>query len=429
MKILIIDDSNLMLNLANEILSDNLQDVMIETFQNPINALNRIKSTKVDLVITDLIMKELSGIDILRMIKSSKKLKYIKVLVVTSITDYDILTECYELGASDYILKPFNKSELVSRVKNVLKEINMQNKLEKQLENINFQHKKLSEANEKLKITQSTLIQGEQLAGIGQLAAGIAHEINNPLGFSISNLDTLSEYIKFILELMNKYEKLNIESDDINKFKIENDYDFLKDDFSELIDDTKSGLSRVKEIVKSLRSFSRVDDSDEFLDFNVNEGVKESLVITKNEYKYTSDIETKFGEISVIDAHGGEINQVLLNLIINSVHAIKEKNEREKEKGNKINRGKIIIETYEESDFVIIKLSDNGCGMEEKSLSKIFNPFYTTKPIGSGTGLGLSITYDIIVNKHKGKIEVESTLDVGTIFTLYLPISQIRVEE
>lgn len=406
MKILIIDDSKLMLSLANEILYENLQDAKIETFQNPIKALYRIKTTKVDLVITDLIMEELSGVEIVRMIKSSNKLKHIKVLVVTSITDYDVLAECYELGASDYILKPFNKSELVSRVKNVLKEINMQNKLENQLKNINFQHKKLSEANEKLKITQSNLIQGEQLAGIGQLAAGIAHEINNPLGFSISNLSTLSEYVKFILELMDKYEKLNIESEDINNFKVENDYNFLKDDFIELIDDTNSGLLRVKEIVKSLKSFSRVDDSDEFSNFNINEGIKESLVISKNEYKYISDIETKFGEIPAIDVHGGEINQVFLNLIINSVHAIKKKNEKEKEKGYENNRGKIIIETDEYNDFIIIKLSDNGCGIKKEFLKKIFIPFYTTKPIGKGTGLGLSITYDIIVNKHNGRIEL-----------------------
>lgn len=280
-----------------------------------------------------------------------------------------------------------------------------------------------------MKITQSALIQKEQLAGIGQLAAGVAHEMNNPLGFIISNFNMLNQYIKIFLELMNKFDDLNLENDSIKKFKMENDYDFIIEDFAELLNDTNSGLNRLNGIVKSLKSFSRINDIKEFSEFDVNQGIKETLIITKNEYKYIADVETELAEISTILAFGGEINQVFLNLIINAVQAIKMKNNEANEEDIKDERGKITIKTSETSDYVVIKITDNGCGMKKESFTKIFNPFYTTKPIGAGTGLGLSISYDVITNKHNGRIEVDSIIDVGTTFTIYLPKYQKNMND
>ena len=417
-KIIIIDDSKFMLNIAKGIIIKNFYKIEVEAFLDPVLGFKRICENHVDLVITDLIMEKMSGIDIIRKVKEDDKLKHIKILVVTAVSDYSTLKECYEIGASDYITKPFNELELIARVRNVLREIGLQNTLSKRLEDINIQHKEILRANNKLKITQSELVQKEQMAGIGQLAAGIAHEINNPLGYVLSNFSTLSGYLKFIYELMNKYDELEIKNENIKNFKIENDYDFIADDILDIIQDTNSGLGRVREIVKSLKAFSRIDTFKEFSDYDVNEGIKETLIISRNEYKYFADIKTELNEIPYIKAFGGEINQVILNIIINAVYAVKKKNEKEKEKGL------ISIKTSSTNTDIIIEISDNGCGISEDKITKIFNPFYTSKPVGTGTGLGLSITYDIITNKHNGLIEVDSTVGVGTKFTITLPIKQ-----
>ncbi len=429
MKIIIIDDSKMMLTMAEKLLYENLYRIEIETFKNPVEALERIRKSNVDLVITDLIMKEMNGIEVVKEIKGNKKLEHIKVLIVTSIMDYDTLMKCYEYGASDYILKPFNKNELIARVRNALREISLQKKLAGRLEDINYQHEKLKEANEKLKVTQSALIQKEQLAGIGQLAAGVAHEMNNPLGFIISNFNMLNQYVEIFLKLMNKYDDLELEDENIKKFKLENDYDFIIDDFSELLSDTNSGLARLKDIVKSLKGFSRINDFKELTEFDINEGIRETLIITKNEYKYIADVETNFAEIPKIQAFGGEINQVFLNLIVNGVYAIKKMVDKADKENKDVERGKITIKTSEISDYVVIEFTDNGCGMKKEVLTKIFNPFYTTKPIGTGTGLGLSISYDVITNKHNGRIEVDSIVDVGTTFTIYLPKYQKKTND
>lgn len=420
MNIVIIDDSRIMLEIAREMLEESDLKVNIIPFINPIKAYDRIEKKDIEIVITDLIMPKMEGTDVIRKIKNNINLKHIKILMLTSITDHAKLAECFELGASDYITKPFDEYELIARVKNVIREINLQKKLAARLDDIERQHNKLLEANNKLKVTQSQLVQKEQMAGIGQLAAGVAHEINNPLGYIISNFSTLSEYMEFISELMNKYDELNLTNEEIHKFKQLNDYEFVLEDIEELITDTKNGLSRVKEIIKSLRNFSRIDFAKEFADYDVNEGIKESLIISKNEYKYVANIETELNDIPMIKAHGGQINQVVLNMIINAVHAIKETS-KDIDKGEK---GLIKIKTEELNDSVVIEISDNGIGMNDDVKAKIFNPFFTTKEVGVGTGLGLSISYDIIENKHNGKISLESEPEMGTTFSIELPIKQ-----
>jgi signal transduction histidine kinase len=420
MKIILIDDSKLMLAIAKKTIIENFYRIEIEAFTNPVLGFERICENNVDLVIIDLIMDKMSGIDMIKGIKNNDKLKHIKILVLTGVADYSVLTQCFELGVSDYITKPFNEYELIARVKNALREIGLQKKLAERIKNIKSEHKELVKANENLKITQSRLVQKEQMAGIGRLAAGIAHEINNPLGFVLSNFNTLSDYMEFIGKLMNKYDELKIDDKDVINYKIKNDYDFIVDDITEIIKDTNSGLNRVKEIVKSLKNFSRIDAFKEFSDYDVNEGIKETLIISKNEYKYIADVDIELNEIPHINAFGGEINQVILNLIINAGYAIKKKNETEIE--NK--RGLISVRTTSTDKDIIIEISDDGCGMDKNTVTKIFTPFYTTKPVGTGTGLGLSITYDIIKNKHNGVLEVESSVGIGTKFTVILPIEQ-----
>jgi signal transduction histidine kinase len=407
-----------MLNVAMDIIEESEIICSLRTFLDPVEALEYIKKNEVDLVITDLVMPKMTGLELIEAIKSNELLRHIKMLIVTSIDDSTKLSQAFDLGASDYITKPYNDYEFLARIKNAIREIKLRKKLAVQLKRTKEEHRKLYVANERLRVTQAQLVQKEKMAGIGQLAAGVAHEINNPLGFILSNFETLEEYISFIRELMEKYDALAITDEAINKFKQSHDYDFIVNDIYEIIEDTSAGLNRVKEIIKSLRSFSRIDAFKEFVKYNVNEGIEETLIIAKNEYKYVATIEKNLGDIPDIEAYAGEINQVILNIIINAVHAIKSNEDN-------IDHGLIKIKTELVNDeYVLLSITDNGCGMDKETKSKIFDPFFTTKDVGVGTGLGLSITYDIIANKHNGTLQVESYKDVGTTISIGLPLKQ-----
>lgn len=286
---------------------------------------------------------------------------------------------------------------------------------------IDISSREYTEHLEKIKELQISLIQNEKMAGVGQLSAGVAHEINNPLGFIRSNIETLSKYLVKIQELYKLSDKyINMEGDDgkdillneIKEYSRESKINAIYMDLSELISETLEGVSRISNIVKSLLSFSRKLEANELEDFDINKAVSDTLTIAQNEIKYVATVSRDFGEIPTVKAKHGEISQVLLNIIINAVHAIKEKGII----------GEIGIKTYADKGYVNCEISDNGGGIPEEYINKIFEPFFTTKPVGKGTGLGLSISYDIIVNKHNGKLTVVSELGKGTAFTVSLPI-------
>ncbi len=283
--------------------------------------------------------------------------------------------------------------------------------------------KELSEMIAELRRTQVELLQREKMASIGQLAAGIAHEINNPLGYINSNINTLNKYIdKYLMALSLYKEMTNIEICNpneeyatmitkINTFEKQNKFEYINKDIKELMDESAEGLHRIVKIVQGLKDFSRIDFAQDFGDYDLNQGVESTLLIANNSIKYTVKLELQLSDLPVIKALGGEINQVILNIIINAVHAI---NSTDK-------HGTIRIATYENDDSVVLEVEDSGIGIPEENLLKIFDPFYTTKKVGEGTGLGLSIAYDIIVNKHKGKIDVKSEIGKGTTFVLQIP--------
>ena len=285
----------------------------------------------------------------------------------------------------------------------------------------------VDERTSELKETQSQLIQNEKLASIGQLAAGVAHEMNTPVGFVASNFQTLDNYVKKIRDLVTMYDELiaQIETSeksellnkakDIGQSRDDMKIDFILEDINVLFDDSREGLDRVTEIIQNLRDFSRIDQPGSCDKYNINKGIEATLIVAKNEIKYDADVKTDFSEVPPIFCHSGQINQVFLNLLVNAAQAIKGQ-ERD---GN----GAITIKTYTSDDNeAVCEISDDGPGIAPETLSKIFDPFFTTKPPGKGTGLGLSVSHDIIVNKHKGKLFVDSTVGEGTKFTIKLPI-------
>ena len=305
-------------------------------------------------------------------------------------------------------------------------DITTQKKLEKQL---NDQNHELQEALATLKTAQTQMVQQEKMAGIGQLAAGVAHEINNPLGFVKSNFAVLHKYtdrVERLLEVIDTYRQMEAfmslgDHKPIEQTWEENSIDFTRSDLKEIISDTQEGLHRIAEIVNALKMFSRSSLIEERSPYDLNEGIKTTLLIANNEIKYNSTVETNLSPLPLLSANGGQVNQVLLNLIVNAAQAIKQNDQNEK--------GLITIETHDEGDYVCCFIRDNGCGMKEADMNRIFEPFFTTKPVGQGTGLGLSLAYDIIVNKHGGMLEVTSEEGVGTCFKITLPVNQKDKDE
>ncbi|MBN1803895.1 MAG: CBS domain-containing protein [Sedimentisphaerales bacterium] len=292
---------------------------------------------------------------------------------------------------------------------------------------------KLKKANFELKLAQSRLVQNEKLASIGQLAAGVAHEMNTPVGFVASNFQTLESYVKKIRDLLTMYDELTEQLESLQetdlKNKIENivqyrdeaKIDFILEDIRGLFDDSREGLKRVTDIIQNLRDFSRVDQPGSRDEYDLNKGIEATLVVARNEIKYVADVKTDFSELPLIYCHPGQINQVFLNILVNAAQAIKAQKRKDK--------GTITIRTYPTENGVVCEISDDGPGIPHDIITRIFEPFFTTKPAGKGTGLGLSVSHDIITAKHKGELLVNSTVGRGTKFTIKLPIGTKENQE
>ena len=279
----------------------------------------------------------------------------------------------------------------------------------------------LEDANRQLKENQAQLLQSEKLASIGQLAAGVAHEINNPVGFISSNLGTMREYIEDLSGLIEIYSKLAAcvragqheeagkLSLEIEKQKERIDLDYVLEDAANLLDESRDGAERVRKIVQDLREFSHVDQ-EEMMSANINEGVESTLNIVWNELKYKAKVEKDYGDIPEVLCFPMEINQVVMNILVNAAQAMEE-------------QGTIRIETFHEDGYVCVAISDTGNGMSPEVRQRLFEPFFTTKEVGKGTGLGLNMAYNIVVNKHGGDILVDSQEGVGTTSTVKIPTS------
>jgi signal transduction histidine kinase len=272
--------------------------------------------------------------------------------------------------------------------------------------------KKVAARTEDLKRTQMELSQAEKLASIGQLAAGVAHEINNPVGFITSNSDTLTKYMGRIREILDIY-AAGAPPERIAERKKALKIDFILEDMNTLNKENREGLERISSIVKNLRDFSRIDSNQEMTDTDIRECIKNTLRIANNEIKYNADVKTDFETIDPVHCNAGEINQVFLNIFVNAAQAIKSQ-----ARGD---RGCIAVHVWQDETSVFCEIADDGPGMPESVRNRIFEPFFTTKEVGKGTGLGLSISHDIIVNKHKGEINVSSEVGKGTRFLIKLP--------
>ncbi|PWF39967.1 ATP-binding protein [Massilia glaciei] len=275
----------------------------------------------------------------------------------------------------------------------------------------------LTELNAKLSVTQQQLVQSDKLASIGQLAAGVAHEINNPIGYIFSNFGSLQSYLGQLFTMLDAYQKAEAGAApevaaELGAMREAIDLDFLRQDIPNLMRESKEGIVRVRHIVQDLKDFSRTDGNQEWVWANLHTGIDSTLNIVANEVRYKADVVKHYGAIPEIECLPSQINQVVMNLVVNAAHAMGEQ------------RGAITVSTGGGADpsEVWIEVADNGSGIAPANLSRIFDPFFTTKLGFGGSGLGLNITYNIVTQLLGGQIRVESVLGKGTAFILDLPL-------
>jgi hemerythrin-like metal-binding protein len=272
----------------------------------------------------------------------------------------------------------------------------------------------LTAALEKMRTTQGQLLQSEKMAAVGQLAAGVAHEINNPIGFVNSNLGSLKNYVDQLLNVISAYEEMGAQSRPIeerqqrlDQAREQADLDFLRQDVASLLNESVDGLVRVKKIVQDLKDFSHVDQAD-WQDADLNAGLESTLNVIAHELKDRATVVKHFSPLPLLHCLPSQLNQVFMNLLLNAAQALER-------------QGEITVNTGFSDEVVWVEISDNGKGIPDDIQKRIFEPFFTTKPVGKGTGLGLSIAFDIVQKKHGGRIEVESTVGKGSLFRVVLP--------
>ncbi|WP_426135817.1 ATP-binding protein [Pseudomonas sp. PWP3-1b2] len=348
----------------------------------------------------------------------------LQVVVCTAYSDYSWEDLLERLHAHERLLilkKPFDNIEVQQMANTLANKWDMALRASQQtshLERLVEQRTQALQVEiEERKHLEGQLVQSEKLAALGQLAAGVAHEINNPMGFISSNLGALDGYFKQLQQMLDAYRQAEEclapgeQRDRLKAMRDDLELDFLKDDIPILIRESKDGIGRVVQIVKDLKNFSRVDNDQTWQWANLQQGIDSTLNIVASELKYKADVIKQYQPLPEIECLASQLNQVVMNLVINAAQAMGPE------------RGLITISNGVEGETIWLEVADNGCGIAPETVQKIFDPFFTTKPVGEGTGLGLSLSYGI-VKKHGGSISVSSELGTGTTFRVVLPIRQ-----
>jgi hemerythrin-like metal-binding protein len=319
----------------------------------------------------------------------------------------EVIQKNQELLAEHEALRQLNE-QLEERVQQRTAAIEQANR------QLQANNEELKQLNQKLESAHTQLLQSEKMASIGQLAAGVAHEINNPVGFVNSNLGTLGRYMMNMFEVIKAYETAEARvgggtCPEVAEMKKKVDFAYLMEDIPSLLKESQDGLARVKRIVQDLKDFSHVDESNWQM-ANLEQGMDSTLNVVNNEIKYKAQVVRQYAGLPDIECMPSQLNQVFMNLLVNAAQAI-EKN------------GSITVRSGKEGEMVWMEVEDTGKGIPAEHLSRIFDPFFTTKPVGKGTGLGLSLSYGI-VQKHHGRIEVHSEVGKGSRFRVWVPLQQ-----
>lgn len=401
-KILIVDDERANINLLGELLQ---KDYELSVAMDGREVQNLATQSGLDLILLDIVMPELDGLEACRRLKADPATRHIPVIFITASADANAIGDGFRAGAVDYISKPLNGVEVLARVRTQLE-------LASEKERLSQAYQELNEQHERLKMTQSQLLQSEKMASLGVLVAGIAHEINNPTNFVHGGARNLGNLTRSLQEFIYK-----LAGDELTgeiKRKLDEKFRPLQENLAAIQD----GTQRIRDIVQGLRTFSRTDEEDpEFV--SVVEGLAATLNLVRSKYKDQLEFIRDFKADPVLRCWPAQLNQVFMNLAINGCQAIIAGSQSEETAP-----GRLFVSTFVEGENFGIGFRDNGAGMSAEVKKRVFDPFFTTKPVGEGTGLGLSISYGI-VEKHGGRIEVESSPGVGSTFTILLPLKTV----
>lgn len=413
-RILIVDDEEIVRKMFANCLSERYTCVEAASVNE---ALAHLKSDEFSLVLTDMIMPGLSGVELLR--KIIETYPYTAVIMVSGIDRPQRALDAVRLGAFDYLFKPCDLDVLELTVERALERRTLLLNARQYKLDLEVRNNELVQGKAQLERLQAQIIQSEKMASLGQLAAGIAHELNNPVGFVYGNLGLLNECVGGLLKLLKFYDDAGLSEQTaagaaLIKEQIE--YQNSLEDLNSIISDCREGAERIRDIVQNLRTFSRLDEAA-FKKTDLHEGIDSTIRLLSRYFSADNiTLVRDYGELPLIDSFSGQLNQVWMNLLVNAAQAVS------------TTIGEVRISTYMDEEFVNIVVSDTGCGISSEHLTRIFDPFYTTKPIGEGTGLGLSISFGI-VQRHGGTITVETEPNKGTSFKVTLPINiKIPVE-
>jgi signal transduction histidine kinase len=444
-RVLLIDDQPIIGEAVRRMLATEL-DISFHCCTNPALAMSIIRELHPTVIFLDLIMPEIDGLILAKFLRANEITQEIPLVMLSSKEDPYLKAESFNVGANDYLVKLPDKLELIARTRYHSKAYNNLQDLKKTTTKAQLQAKQLETALQELQRVQSQMIQTEKMSSLGQLVAGVAHEINNPVSFIHGNLMYLEQYVVDLLSMISLYQKRHPSDDlEIKALAKEIDLEFLTGDLPKILLSMKSGTDRIRDIVLSLRNFSRMDES-EFKRVDIHDGLESTLLILQHRLHASSGraeikIIREYGELPLVECSAGELNQVFMNILVNAIDAIElsyllPKNilVNSSPKSSQKSLGSPTFDSPNHSNEITIKTSlvndnwiqiliaDNGMGMTEDIKQYIFNPFFTTKAIGKGTGMGLSISYQIIADKHNGRLDCISQLHKGTQFIIEIPI-------
>ena len=456
-RILLVDDTPTNLSVLSESIHQQGWITLFATDGE--TAIEQAEYAQPDLILLDVMMPGIDGFETCQQLKQNPQTADIPVIFMTALSDTTDKVKGLKIGAVDYITKPFQQEEVITRVgmqlrlhqmtkqleqQNALlnQKIEEQNKTEAELhqltkeldERVQNRTAELSETLSRLKQTQVHLVQSEKMSSLGQMMAGIAHEINNPVNFIYGNLKPAQDYFQDLIDLVGHYQDCYPEpNEEIQDHLEELDLEFMTEDAFKLLESLRIGADRIRQIVLSLRNFSRLDEAD-IKCVDLHEGIESTLLILKSKLKgegSTPEVEVfrRYGEIPRVECYPSQLNQVFMNILSNAIDALDDYNHFLIQQGKPTVQSQICICTKQVMSAdgkaqIVITIKDNGPGIPEGIQNKLFEPFFTTKPVGEGTGLGLSISHQIVVEKHKGEIVCQSEVSKGTEFIISIPSHQ-----
>ena len=436
-KILFVDDE---LDLKFLICQKFKKNIRTEGWQlffarNGVEALEKLKEhPDLDMVVTDINMPEMDGLTLLSRLNQIDL--PLKTIVISAYGDMKNIRNAMNLGAFDFLTKPIDLEDLKITINKTLRDVQQlkeNQRLRESEARAREQAQYLQQGLQELKNTQAQLIQTAKMSSLGQLVAGIAHEINNPANFIYGNISHVSDYIQKLLNLLHLYQQqYNPPCSEIEAEIKAIDLEFLIADLAKILVSMKCGVDRIHKIVLSLRNFSRLDEAN-IKSVDIHEGLKSSLLILDNRLQPTRarpeiQVFEEYSNLPLVECYAGELNQVFINIFYNAIDALNEYNKQRSLDDIFARQLAITIRTVllEENSRIVIQIRDNGRGMTADVKDRIYEPFFTTKPLGEGTGLGLYISYQIIVEKHGGALKCFSEEGQGSEFWIEIPIRQTR---